>query len=116
MNVIESLFAGSSFVRDRLVVPAELLMTDFAHLFTVRDGVLLAEDRHGNAIYSPSRPGERASFEEAIEILVNASPDRDELLRQEVASGGKAITRAEFESMPAATRAEHFRSGGTVHD
>ncbi|HEJ3129468.1 TPA: hypothetical protein SL290_006283, partial [Pseudomonas aeruginosa] len=45
-------------------------------------------DAHGNKLYSKARPGEAADFDEALEILVDQYPYRDQILKGSGHSGG----------------------------
>ena len=74
-------FARSKFIADKAAIPADFLQSRFGHHFKVEDGQTAAYDAAGNRIYSRTKPGEVAGFEEAIEMLVDAHPQRDSILK-----------------------------------
>jgi hypothetical protein len=43
--------------------------------------IVVGYDQAGNQIYSKKRPGQLADFDEAIEHIINTSPDKDDILR-----------------------------------
>jgi len=103
-------FARSKFIADKSAIPADFLQSRFGHHFKVEDGQTAAYDATGNRIYSNAKPGELAGFEEAIEILVGAHPQRDTILKGNAnggsgarnnggGTGAKTMTRAAHEAM-----------------
>jgi len=75
-------FAGSKFIADKLIMPPDLAQASFGkHFEFTEDGKMIAKDAHGNQIYSPTRPGEPADFDEAISSLVNAYPNKNGILK-----------------------------------
>lgn len=122
-------FARSKFIADKLVVPAPMVEKTFGDQFSIEAGKIVAKDQNGNAIYSKSKPGELADFDEAMEIIVEGSPYRDSILKGTGHSGGgakpgsgggggpKTITRAQFDAMAsAAQHAAVVKDGYTVID
>jgi hypothetical protein len=110
-----------------MAVPADIIQARFGSAFRVEDGKIVAKDAAGNNIFSRARPGELADFDEALETLVEQYPYRDHILKGSGATGGgasgngggagsKSITRAAFDAMAPAARAEHVRGGGAVTD
>lgn len=82
-------FAGSKFIKERVAVPVDLFQSQFGRAFSVdTDGALVATGSDGNKIYSRSRPGELADFDEAIEILVEGYAYKDNILKGSGHSGG----------------------------
>lgn len=104
-------FARSKFIADKLAIPADIAEAAFGRHFDLEDGKIVSKDATGNRIFSRSRPGELADFDEALETLVSAYPHRDSILKGTGASGGGAsgsggtqngkrtITRAQFEAL-----------------
>lgn len=103
-------FARSQFITDKLAVPVPMVEKTFGDHFTIEEGKVIAKDANGNQIYSKANPGEHASFDEAMEILVEQSPYKDNILkgRNQNGSGapgggggtnGKTISRAEFDKI-----------------
>lgn len=94
---INSLLIGGGFARSklltdpnnpkRLAIPPDMAEAFFGRFFAVKDGRVVANDAHGNPIYSRARPGEFADFDEALEALVDAYPQRDRILAASGSSG-----------------------------
>lgn len=83
-------FNRSKFVTDKVAIPADMLQSKFGNQFKVEDGKVVATDLQGNKIYSRSRPGEIADFEEAIEVIVGQYQHKEHILKGDVKSGGGA--------------------------
>lgn len=104
-------FNGSKFIGDKVAVPASLFEASFGERFKVEDGKLVAYHPTGEKVFSKTRGGELASFDEALEILVDNHPDRDNILKGGGGSGtgsqgggggsgGKrTVRRSEFEKL-----------------
>lgn len=84
--VLGGSFARSKYIADKLAIPGDLVEARFGKHFEVKDGKPVAKDAAGNPIYSRTRPGELADFDEAIESLVGAYPQKEHILK---GSGGK---------------------------
>jgi hypothetical protein len=124
---IGSDFARSKFIADKLAIPADLAQSHFGAHFRVENDVTVAYAPNGEKLYSKQRPGELAGFDEALELLVEAYPHRDSILKGSGASGGgapgsggasggKVVNRQQFESMDASARASFLKSGGKLTD
>jgi len=121
-------FNRSEFVSARVEIPADMLQARFGKNFTVEEGQLVATDNAGNKIYSKSKPGELAGFDEAIELLIDQYPQKDRILkgRQHSGSGaeggdsgggGMSMSLSEFNKLGAKERAEKMaQKGFTVTD
>jgi hypothetical protein len=118
-------FARSKFIADKLAVPVPMVEKTFGEHFSLEDGKMIAKDANGNAIYSKSKPGELADFDEALETLVEAFPYRDSIMKGTGHSGGgakqgsggqssKTMSRAEFDAMPHADRQAKLGEGYTL--
>lgn len=70
-------FATSEIVKKTVLTP-DIAAKVFGENFGF-DGT--AKDANGNAIYSKTKPGELASFDEALEILIDAYPGKASILR-----------------------------------
>lgn len=104
-------FARSKFIADKVAIPSDMVQARFGSQFEVKDGKILAKDHAGNPIYSKARPGELADFEEAIEVLVDAYPQKDHILKGSggngggarpgtgPSNGGKTMSRAQFDAL-----------------
>ena len=119
-------FRNSTFARNRLNVPLDMVEARFGSSFRVEDGQLVGYDAAGHQMLSRVRLGEVADFDEALETLVNAYPYRDSILKGSGASGGgaggshgaqggrKTFTRAQFEAMDPGEQMAAMKAGGTV--
>jgi len=74
-------FARSKYIADKLAIPSDMVQARFGQNFEVKDGRIVAKDTNGNQIYSRSKPGEPADFDEAIEHLVDAYPQKAHILK-----------------------------------
>lgn len=119
-------FASSKTIADKFTIPSDFVEARFANNFKVEDGKLVGYDNGGNKIYSRARPAELATFDEAIESLVDAYPAKDTILKGRgggsgagngngKAGAGKTITRAEYDANPAAN-ASKLSQGYTLVD
>jgi hypothetical protein len=105
-------FSRSKFIADKSAVPADMLQALFGGRFKVEEGNVVGHDPSGNKIYSRSKPGEIAGFEEALEQMVDAYAYRDNILKGSNSSGsgaqhsrngngagGKTMTQAQFDAL-----------------
>lgn len=116
-RIVGGSFAGSKFISDRLAIPADIAQKVFGDRFKVENGKLVPTDASGNPIFSASRHGEHADFEEAIAVMVNAYPHKESILKASGATGGGAngnqggsggkrtMTRAQFDALDPAAKA-----------
>ena len=120
-------FERSSFIKEHLVLPPDIARAAFGNAFKIEDGKVVAYDPNGNKIFSRARPGELATFDEAIESLVDNYPSRDYILKGTGSSGGnggngngsggsKSVSRAAFENMSTSERSSFMKEGGQVTD
>lgn len=121
-------FARSKFIGEKLAVPADIAQARFGQHFKIEDGKVVAYDASGNKLYSRSKPGEPADFEEGLEMLVDAYPYKDHILKGTGSSGSgatgsnggrggdKTIGRGEFEKLPPQDQMAKMKDGFTVVD
>lgn len=76
-------FATSKVVKTT-VLPPDIAKATFGHMFSP-DGS--AKDWNGNPIYSKSKPGEPASFDEAMETIIDGYEHKDSILKATGAQG-----------------------------
>lgn len=128
---IGNAFATSKFITDKVAIPTDMLKSSFGGRFAVEDGKIVGKDAAGNKIYSLSKPGDVADFDEALSTMVEAYPHRDSILKgtgargdgargssggSGASAGSKTITRAQFDALNPADRMASFKSGATVVD
>lgn len=121
-------FARSKMIAEKLAIPADMVQARFGDAFKLEGDAVVAYDRAGNKIFSRSKPGEIAAFDEALEIIIDAYPYKENILKGSGASGGgaqnnsggadgkKSISRAQLDALDAGARAAHFKAGGKIHD
>ena len=83
---VNNAFTRSNYVRDKLV-NGQLAADLFAKNFVVRDGKLIALDENGKDLYGADG---LATFDEAIQHFVMASPYKDTLLKGSSGTGSGA--------------------------
>ena len=83
-------FARSKFIADKVAIPSDLVQASFGRHFGIEGGRIVAKDANGQQLFSRTRHGEPADFEEALEMLVDAYPHKASILKGSNASGGGA--------------------------
>lgn len=81
-------FARSKFIQEKIAVPMDMVQNTFGKNFKIEDGKVVAYGTDGQKIYSRSRPGEPADFDEALETLVGGYQYKDSILKGSQAGGG----------------------------
>lgn len=129
-----SLLLGDAFSRSKFI-PAKManspvtVQAIFGGRYIVENDQVVPLDDKGNKLHSLSNPGELATFDEALEIMVNNHPDKASLLKSDMKPGsgapaggkpnggaGKVLTRPQWEQLDALARSKHFTDGGTIVD
>lgn len=111
-------FNRSKLITEKFAIPADMVQARFGQNFKVEDGKIVAYDVAGNKVFSHSKPGEIAEFDEALEILVSAYPYKDQILKGAnssgtgarpsnggAANGVKTMRMSEFRALPPAQQA-----------
>ena len=80
-------FSRSEFIQKKCAIPVDFIQARFGANFGIEEGKVYAVDGNGQKIYSPNNPGLLASFDEALEVLVNAHPQKAQFLNGTGASG-----------------------------
>jgi len=128
-EMIGNEFSRSKWVSENLT-PAgtDLVRQLYADRMHVEDGKTVFMDRNGQKMFSEGRPGEMASFDEAIQSFVSEYAHKDHILkgRQQSGSGAqpgaggaqgdKTIARQVFNDMPQHERAAKMKDGFKVVD
>ncbi|EPG4625418.1 DUF6651 domain-containing protein [Citrobacter koseri] len=126
-EMIGGRFSGSQFIADKVAIPSDMLQARFGQSFKVEDGKVVAYDGSGNKIYSRSKPGELASFDEALEFLVEQYPQKDHILKSsgnqgtgsrqtQHAMGQKTMKRDAFTSLSPTEQQSTLKDGITIVD
>lgn len=116
-------FANSQYIKDKVGVPVDMVRAAFGGNFSIEDGQIVAK-MNGEVIPSRTNIGDPASFEEAIEAMIEAYPGREYILkghngggtgqRGGNASGKKVVSKDEFYSLDPATRMAKMKEGYQV--
>lgn len=130
-HLVGGAFSSSKFIADKFAAegPAgvDIARSLFGNSLKVEDGKVVGYDANGNKLYSRARPGELASADEAIELLVDSYPHKAHILKSSGANGGnahqsnanngkKSMTRGSFDALAPGDQATFAREGGTVTD
>lgn len=81
-------FSRSKFIQDNIAVPVDMIQATFGKNFQIENGKVVAVGADGQKIYSRTRPGEVADFDEALESLVGGYQYKDSILKGGQGSGG----------------------------
>jgi len=81
-------FNRSKFITEKVAIPADLMQARFGDRFKYEDGKIVAYDTAGNKIFSRAKPGDMADVDEALEILVDQYPYKEQILKGTGNSGG----------------------------
>ncbi|MFZ4214381.1 DUF6651 domain-containing protein, partial [Pantoea endophytica] len=120
-------FARSKFIAEKMSIPADLVEARFGSNFQLDGDTVTAFDREGNKIFSAIKPGEAAGFDEALGILVEHYPYKDQILKGTGASGGgssggngntnpNTLTREQFETLSPQEQSERACAGVQITD
>lgn len=121
-------FSRSKYIADKLAIPADIVQAMFGDRFKLDGDQVVGYDSNGEKIFSRAKPGTVATFDEAVESLVEGYSRKDSILKSSGANGGgagaggagngasgkKSLTREIFDSLDPAQKTAHFKSGGTV--
>lgn len=119
-------FGRSKFVTEKLAIPVDIAQQFFGPRFKLENGEVRGYDTNGNPLYSRTKPGEPASFDEALEILVDSYPHKDSILKSKQGSGSgapqggsgpsgkKSLSREAFTKLSPADQMAHTKSGGVI--
>jgi len=126
---IGTTFRSSKYIADKMSVASDVVQAVFGKQFKEVDGKLVAHNSSGNPIYSPTRPGELASFDEGLEEIVKAYAHKDTLLKGTGGGsgaknkdgsggnqGGKTLTRAEWNALAPLDQTAKMKEGYQVVD
>jgi hypothetical protein len=125
-QTIGSKFAQSKFAAEKLT-PAgvDLIRTIFGDRLKVEGESIFGVDTTGQKLYSRTRHGEPADFDEVIETFVESYPHKDHILKGQVGtgsgapnsgapSGAKVMKQTEFDALPPKDRAAKMAEGFTI--
>lgn len=127
-EIVGGNFARSKYIGEKLAIPSDLVQARFGKHFSVENGKLVAKDAAGNQIYSATKPGEMADFDEALSIIVNGYPQKEHILKGSGGGGGgaqpankgdkgdKTLTRTAFDALDPVTQSSKMREGFKVVD
>ena len=84
---VSNKFAASPFIKEKTVYTPSKMEKIYGENFKVEDGEPVGY-LNGEKIYSKKDAGEVAGFEEALAIIIDADPEKDEILKGTQQSGG----------------------------
>lgn len=111
-------FAASPFLKEKCLLPPDIAEAYFGKNFKMEGNKVTAFDALGNQIFSTVKPGEPASFEEAIQTLINTHPQKDTFLKASGMNGGGTPQNSggggqnKFDNLPPAARIAAAREAG----
>ncbi len=124
MEKIGGSFSRSKFIAEKIAVPSDMVESQFGRNFSIDAGKLVAKDANGNQIYSKVNPGEAAGFDEALEIMVDQYPHKENILKGANNSGSgstgsnsggntgnKTMTRAQYDALDHSARRAKMGEG-----
>lgn len=97
--MVRNKFANSKIVSEKLSIPADMVEAKFGGNYKIEDGKVFAYV-DGKKVFSRKNPGEYADFEEALETMIEAYPDKDKILKGSNASGSGANGSASRQMTP----------------
>lgn len=120
-------FARSDYIQKNIAVPVDMVQNTFGKNFKIEEGKVVAYGADGQKIYSRTRPGEVAEFDEALETLVGGYQHKASILKGSQAAGAgyqggggqggsKSMSRQQFDQLPPTDRSGFMRDGGTLTD
>lgn len=121
-------FARSNYITENLTIPADVVQAMFGGSFKLEGDAVVGYDSAGEKIYSRTKPGTVATFDEALEARVEAYANKERILKSSGASGGganggnganggkKSLMRSQFASLTPAAQMAHIKSGAAVVD
>ena len=123
----EMIGGRSKFISEKMAIPAEFVRSHFGQNFKIEDGKVVAYDGQGNKVFSRTKPGELAGFDEALESLVELHPQKDYILKASGNSGGgshqsqhqagqKTMKRDAFDSLDNAGKQAALKDGVSIVD
>lgn len=116
--LIDGVFTGSEFIAEHVAMPRDFFQAAMRQNFKVEDGKVIAHDKSGNRLMSKKNPGEYADPNEALQLLVDAHPQKDTILKAPEAGGtgggggggnrggGRVMKRSEYDTLPPHKQAE----------
>lgn len=126
-EMIGGRFSGSKFISEKMAIPAEFVRSHFGQSFKIEDGKVVAYNPNGEKVYSRTKPGALADFDEALESLIELHPQKDYILKASGNSGGgsqqsqhqagqKTMKRDAFDSLDATGKQTALKDGMSIVD
>lgn len=128
--LVRQVFDASPFLKEKTLLPPDIAFERWSRNFRVieENGDPVLEGMlNGQSILSEERPGQRATPEECLQMIINTHPQKQTFMRPlpggsgtQPKSGavpaGKAMSRASFDQMPPAEKVKFMTNGGTLTD
>lgn len=84
--MVTSRFSSSKFIKDTISIPPDMVEAKFGQNFKLEDGQVVAY-LDGNKLYSRKNPGNLPDFDEALELMIEAYPAKESILKGTGQSG-----------------------------
>ena len=85
---LHAAFAGSEWLSKNTKVPRDMLRSHFGNRFEVDlEGNIQGLDENGKPLYSLANPGALAKFDEAIQLILDRYPGKNDILTSSQGSG-----------------------------
>jgi hypothetical protein len=99
---VGSAFAQSTYIKDDLVIPPSKVKSLYGSHFEFQDGRAVAYDKPAGVAERTmlvDAKGDPLDFESAIKKIIDADPDRDQLLKSKIkpGSGSRPTTKVDAE-------------------
>lgn len=129
--LVRQIFDASSFLRDKTALTPDIAFSTWGKNFRAveENGELVLEGvLNDQPILSAERPGQRATPEECLQIIVNAHPQKQTFMRPApggsgtqpkngpAMAGAKSMGRTTFEQLAPAEKAKFMADGGMLTD
>ena len=124
---IGGIFKGSTFLREKVALPLDMVESYFRSNFKLDNGKPTAYYKDGNPVMSkePGNIGNPATPDEALRLLIEAHPQKDMLLKADDSNGsgsggagggrggGRQMKRSDFEKLAPMAQAETAKKQAT---
>ncbi len=108
--MIGNAFKSSKFIGEKMIIPADMVQATFGRHFKVNGDEVQPVGQNGERLYSKSRPGEFATFDEALEQIIGDYAGKGAILKGGTGTGSgtgapngqggkKTYTRSQFDAM-----------------
>ena len=122
---LQNAFSGSKFIKENIAAPLDMFSAMFKSNFKIEDGKPVAYNAAGNKLNSTKNMGELASFDEALEQMVDGYTYKKDIMKPDDQRGsgnngdggntggsGARISRSAFNALPPGDQAAAAEKAG----